>query len=1356
MTTSELAFEDARAFLASWEAELCNGTCFIARPRPLPSSEPVEIKLEIDGLAATLLHGNVTRNDVDAWGQPGVVVALSDEGKAALALFHRQVAAAVPSLNVSPAPMPPGAFATTAVFHKGGTLVPRRPMADGPVEQLLEPGTLLDNRFQIETHIATGGMGEVYRAMHVYLKRPIALKLLKHGLANDPEMWVRFQREAELVSQLESPHVVRVFDFGKTSAGQPFLAMEFVEGNTLDLLLKQEGHLAPARAVELLGQLCVGLEEAHAMGIVHRDLKPSNVMLGKRRDGTPVAKILDFGIARFADAKKSGESLTQLGMVVGTPAYLSPEQALADVLDARTDIYALGCVAFELLTAHPPFEADTLQGLVAKHLAEAPSSPALHRAELNAFPRLCDAVVKALSKDRAQRFQDVKAFAEALKAAIAPAASAFDDWAEPPAAPAVTEEWPPPPPPTFTSIVEVAEPAARVRRPPSDVHPAAQLPPEKKRLTKAFEALALPLTAAQAQRALDSRAALESATVRTTLLHLEVLGVAAGSTLKGRCLARAITAILDFGGTIDALDEDALVAVFTGDAQTLAGRALLASLEIREAVADERRLTSNEPVLVRGALAGGRAEFPAGDAPYDGDLLRRARALSAKTPAGKLYAESVVAAGCEDVAELRDASGSAELVDPRPVLPAGTPRLVGREAQLGQLEKRLTQVGVGIPLPVLVAGIPGSGKSTLAHELTVKARHLSLVVGIAYGLRSLRSQPFGALAEILCNVCGVPKDHRTTRLRPALEALKLEGPELAAALVLGGVEQPPLPFTPGQAVAALRSVLNAGAAGRKVVLVFDGLEAMDSFSVEAFRTLCAAPGARELTIGFADLAFANENLPNLPRLDLLPLTDSEVRKWIVGLLGNAAAEEGLQQFLIANAGGVPARLVDWLHLLADRGWLRKQAGVFGLPDAPDPLEGDQLAAARARGLGPAAARIFEATCLAGDALSSTLLGAVLPDVPPLAYQRLVNSRMIRALGGRRWMPGSFRFADALEGRGNPVLHRRLAQGLLDEARAANLAPEAAVLADHLIRAGDTARGLPLWRHAAESALARRAPRDLLIALKGWADALGVVLASGAPSGDATRARVDSLARASAIALVIADPTAARSLADEAEQLAKVGLIESSEAPLAMARVLRSEARRARAAEALALAEKRAGNSAVLALCLVEKGETREAEGDLPGAAAAFREALTLADAARDFARWHGEINLRARLEARLGGVLLAQKDFAQAQALFTAALDGWRKAGWAWGESRVLANLGTLKAQSNDFVEASRWFGEAVAAAGRCGDLLFQARALLNLARTEKRVSPGSEKATALKASKVAAGIGWEDGRKQAEAMVTG
>jgi tetratricopeptide (TPR) repeat protein len=265
-----------------------------------------------------------------------------------------------------------------------------------------------------------------------------------------------------------------------------------------------------------------------------------------------------------------------------------------------------------------------------------------------------------------------------------------------------------------------------------------------------------------------------------------------------------------------------------------------------------------------------------------------------------------------------------------------------------------------------------------------------------------------------------------------------------------------------------------------------------------------------------------------------------------------------------------------------------------------------------------------------------------------------------------------------------------------------------------------------------------------------------VLGSGPPSADAIRSRADSLARASAIALVVGDAAAARTFDEEAEQIARVGMIESAEAPLATARVLRSEARRSRAAEALALAEKRAGTSPVLALCLVERGEARESEGDLPGAAAAFQKALSLADAAREFARWHGEIDLRARVEARLAGVLLGQKDFAGAQGLLITALGGWRKTGWAWGESRVLANLGTLKAQSNDFVEASKWFAEAVAAGERTGDLLFQARALLNLARSERRISKGSEKQTAERARTVATKIGWEDGRKQAESLLTG
>ncbi len=1376
MTTVELAFEDARAFLTLWEGELCKGACFVPWARPLVSDEQVALTIEVFGVAATVLEGKVAFNDVDAWGQPGFVIELSDSGKVAASNFQRQLDPA------NPAPPSSELFATTALFHKGnGVLVRRDTPPEGLAlgathagsnteqvaqpDQLLEPGTLLDNRFQIESHIATGGMGEVYRALHVYLKRPIALKLLRHSLNADPDMWVRFQREAELVSQLESPHVVRVFDFGKTSAQQAFLAMEFVEGSTLDLLVKQEGHLPAARAVDLLIQICDGLAEAHAMGIIHRDLKPANVMLSKRRDGTPIAKILDFGIARIADGNKKADSLTQLGMVVGTPAYLAPEQALADVLDARTDIYALGCVAFELLTGRTPFVADSLQGLVAKHLTQTPVSPASVRGELSAFPGVCDAVLKALSKDRTQRFQDVKAFADALRAGAAPKASAFDDWATPEQVVAA-EEWPPPAPKTFTSEVQPVEPrtaaAAGAGPPTSARSPEAAAPPaaDKKRLARAFEAFALPVSTELLQRAVDARASLQGLGGRTTLVYFEILGVPAASPLRARCLARAITTALDFGGCVETLDEDAAVLAFCSDGPTAPGRAMLAALELRDIVADEARLTTPpEPIAFRAALTLGKAEFPAGDAPYEGELLARARALSVKTPAGKLAGEPGLRPFADALVEVGDVPGQVEcleLYEARALLPPNAPRLLGREALLGQLDKRLSQIGTGIALPVLVTGPAGAGKSTLAHELTLKARHHSVVVGMAYGLRSLKGQPFAALTEVLCNVCGVPKDQRHSRLRSSLEALKIAGPELAAALVLGGVEQLPQPFTPGQAIAALRTVIAAGAAGRKVLLVFDGLESMDSWSVEAFRTLCAHPAPRELTVGFADRAFADENLPNLPRLDLPALTNGEVRQWTTAFLGNAPADEALLRFLVEQAAGLPGRLVDWLQLLASRGWLRLAGGTFTLPETPVGLEPEQLPAARVRALGPAAARIFQAACLCPDAASSALLAAVLPDMPPSAYQRLVNSRMVRALGGRRWLPADARLSELVAAHGSPVLHRRLAQSLLDEARAANLPPDAALLAAHLSKGGDTARALPLWRHAAEAAVSRRAPRDLLVALKGWSDAIAAGFGAAPPTGESIRARADSLARASAIALVGGDPGTAKGLAGEAEGAAKAGMIESAEVALASARVLRSEARRARAAEALAVAEKRAGNSPVLALCLVERGEARESEGDLAGAAAAFQKALTLAEAARDFARWHGEIDLRARVEARLAGVLLAQKNFAGAQTLLVAALEGWRKAGFAWGESRVLANLGTLKAQSNEFAEASRWFAEAVSAGGRCGDLLFQARTLLNLARVERRVARGSEKANADRARRIAVAIGWEDGRKQAESLTTG
>ena len=363
---------------------------------------------------------------------------------------------------------PHPARATEDGTHDEPTETSRARLGDEATPRPLEPGTVVAGRFRVESFLAAGGMGEVYRAVQVYLKRPVALKVVRGDLGHAPELWKRFEREAQLLSQLESPHVVRVFDFGREPDGRMFLVMEMVQGETLDVLVRRERTLEPTRAVDLLTQVCAGLEEAHQQGVLHRDLKPGNIMVGRSRDGAEVAKILDFGLARpLEDAGAS--TLTQAGMLLGTPSYMSPEQVRADELDARSDVYALGCVAFRLLCGQPPFVADSLQRVVAMHLSAAPPEPASVHPPLAAWPALRGAVLRALRKERRDRFQSAREFSDALRAAHAadaaaspglPEGTAFPDWSTSPE-PVRLEEpsWPPPEPPVPEVARHVVTPA---------------------------------------------------------------------------------------------------------------------------------------------------------------------------------------------------------------------------------------------------------------------------------------------------------------------------------------------------------------------------------------------------------------------------------------------------------------------------------------------------------------------------------------------------------------------------------------------------------------------------------------------------------------------------------------------------------------------------------------------------------------------------------------------------------------------------------------------------------------------------------------------------------------------------------
>lgn len=268
-------------------------------------------------------------------------------------------------------------------------------------------GKVVGGRFKVNRVLGEGGMGIVYEGEQQMgsTVRRVAIKTLHSHLSKDESVLQRFQRECGTVAQLVHPNTIKFYDFGKEKDGTLYIAMEFINGRSLDRVLEADGPLAPARAVKILKQICGALDEAHDMGVIHRDLKPENVVLTEQLGNRDFVKVLDFGIAARtepADAQREAK-LTQQGMVLGTPPYMSPEQFTGVELDRRSDVYSLGVMTYELLTGQLPFSANTPWQWATEHMTAQPF-PIDQRPHGGAIPRaMRQAVMRALEKDPAAR-----------------------------------------------------------------------------------------------------------------------------------------------------------------------------------------------------------------------------------------------------------------------------------------------------------------------------------------------------------------------------------------------------------------------------------------------------------------------------------------------------------------------------------------------------------------------------------------------------------------------------------------------------------------------------------------------------------------------------------------------------------------------------------------------------------------------------------------------------------------------------------------------------------------------------------------------------------------------------------------
>jgi serine/threonine-protein kinase len=293
-----------------------------------------------------------------------------------------------------------------------------------PIEDPLI-GKTLNGRYLITKKLGEGGMGSVYLATHNILEKQLALKILHGEFSRKPDLVERFMQEAKAASRIRNENVIDISDFGSTPEGYVFFAMELLVGHDLheDITrARLSGQLLPwSRSKKIFLQICGALSAAHAQGIVHRDLKPENVYLVEFLGDPDFVKLLDFGIAKLSEAGggdgEGGRKLTKTGMLFGTPEYMSPEQARGEHVDHRVDIYAMGCILFQLVTGRVPFAADNFMGVLALHLTEPPPMiPAEVFDRIGAPRGLADVIDHALAKDREQRFQTIDALANAVRA----------------------------------------------------------------------------------------------------------------------------------------------------------------------------------------------------------------------------------------------------------------------------------------------------------------------------------------------------------------------------------------------------------------------------------------------------------------------------------------------------------------------------------------------------------------------------------------------------------------------------------------------------------------------------------------------------------------------------------------------------------------------------------------------------------------------------------------------------------------------------------------------------------------------------------------------------------------------------
>jgi serine/threonine protein kinase/tetratricopeptide (TPR) repeat protein len=1263
-------------------------------------------------------------------------------------------------------------------------------------------GKTIAGKFRIEKLLGNGAMGRVYQATHVALDRGVAIKVMHDHLARSSEFATRFVREARAASKLDHPNSIRVLDFGRTDAGEGqllYLVMELFVGSDLYGLLRDEGPLEIARAGKIVGQVLSALEDAHAIRLIHRDLKPENVLVGKRPDGTELAKLCDFGIAKVA--QEEGPKLSQAGSMIGTPLYMSPEAACGRDADARSDLYSVAVMLYEVMTGSRPFDAASPLEVARLQVEEQPEPPTRRAPERNLPPALERVILRGLAKAPNDRWQSAREFREALESALGAGNVIAERVATMPCRGCGTAM-----PTTSRFCPSCGTPAAAARMP---VAPTSAPKITSKLDEGAFSSLAGVLP----DRLLGDlrRAQAEARSERRTLavLAVDLIGIEdAGDPeeLAGRIgdrfeLARRV--LERFGALVQGAGGTRLTAMLGVDARPdevegLVPRAVEAAFAVRRECGNAR--------WFRGAIASGIflvTDGPSGPNVLGAAAQKAAQHLELARP-GEIVVDETLRARVGDGYATTPGRGGLHVVreDTALVAQGGSFRpVVGRDADVEIVVQATRTAMEGRGQVVAIRGEAGIGKTTLVREATSRMKDLP-IRWYRVACRPTGSTSLSAFRDLILTYTGIGRGAAPDVVRSSLggDRGSLAGMGLAAAdqqqivgLLLGGAlgarpgssssgsgpsvaGDPRLSIRPSataiaaspevvarEGAAAVRNFLAAALRKGRVGFIVEDVQWIDAASAALLAQLASAIAKSSAVLILTARAgiWSDWNAPHFQRIQLGPLAAKAATKLLESMLHEAEVPPSVAQSILQRAGGNPLVLESIVEALRAASALRVEGGHWVLDaDAKVVAEGLRgLVEARLRALEPDAQRALLLASIAGSEIDLGDLGALVgPDVDVetatrvLVGRGLLEERAKSDAGVRRVGFANEGIREVLYDMVSPTERKSLHASLAERWEA--------------IRAATKLAPVPLeemarhWELAGEPGPAAARLEDA---------------AAGAASRGEFKLATTLLRRAVPHLSAVDAQTAARILVALAEAHAQSGEVQGVEQVLAVLPNVALDERgraiaQAKGERARATANRRAGRPGDAATMLQTALDRAIAAKDhdlvcdlyLDLSAAleeanetqkALQAALTGVDAAAKLADRAGpqeETALRTRLASYLnaiGRLYLRRDDALRATDYFRGSLAQAEKVSDAAAAARALANLGNIAARRDDFRAASAESTRALRLAQQAGDRMAQARIHVNLGHYLARLGRLAEAEESYRAAQaLAEAIGWSEG----------